>query len=366
MADLTLEDVAKRTGVSKMTVSAVLRNTGRISDDTRKRVLSVAEQMGYRVNAAARATRTGRFGTIALLMSTNEHQSYLSTTMLEAIHDALAEHDLHLSMAKLPDSRLDDEEAVPLMLQQYSADGLLIDYTWDIPPALIERIGGSNVPAVYMNTPLAVDAVYVDERNGGWQLTQYLLKLGHRRIAYVDTWWGRDFAHAHHSVGDRRAGYQNAMSEAGLEPEWFLLQRATPDQQRHELAEYLGRQDRPTALVTYWTSDAWPVLQVCNELQLQPGRDLSLASFCQPGDHAAHGFGLTTLSQPEATLGRRAVDMLIERMDQTDPLPAAVVNGRLVEGITTGHIPADAQLREHIATPSRGRHDPLPKGGDEK
>ena len=353
MADLTLEDVAKRTGVSKMTVSAVLRNTGRISDDTRKRVLSVAEKIGYRVNAAARATRTGRFGTIALLMSTNEHQSYLSTTMLEAIHDALAEHDLHLSMAKLPDSRLDDEDAVPLMLQQYSADGLLIDYTWDIPPALIERIARSNVPAVYMNTPLPADAVYVDERNGGRQLTEHLLKLGHRRIAYADTWWGSDFAHAHHSVGDRRAGYQDAMNEAGLEPEWFLLQRANPDQQRRHFAEYLTCEDRPTAIITYWTSDAWPALQVLNQLQLQPGRDLSLASFCQPGDHAAQGFALTALSQPEADLGHRAVDMLIERMDQTEPLPAAVVTGRLVEGITTGHSPLDAQPGDHINQPSR-------------
>jgi LacI family transcriptional regulator len=336
MADLTLEDVAKKSGVSKMTVSAVLRNTGRISDDTRRRVLSVADELGYRVNAAARATRTGRFGNIALLMSTNEHQSYLSPIMLEAIHDALAEQNLHLSIAKLPDTQLDSDDAVPLMLQQYSADGLLIDYTWDIPAKLMDRIARSNVPAVYMNTPVAADAVYVDECHGGRELAQHLIELGHQRIAYVDTWWGRDHEHAHHSVGDRRTGYADALAQAGIEPEWFLLERAKPDEQRAHLTEWLAREDRPSAIVTYWTSDAWPILQVCATLGIQPGLDLSLASFCQPNDHAAFGFGLTTLSQPEAQLGRRAVDMLNERMNGAAPLPPAVVRGRLVQGITSG------------------------------
>jgi LacI family transcriptional regulator len=349
-----------------MTVSAVLRNTGRISDDTRRRVLSVAEKLGYRVNAAARATRTGRFGNIALLMSSNEHQSYLSPTMLDAVHDALAEQDLHLSIAKLPDTQLDSDDAVPLMLQQYSADGLLIDYTWDIPAKLMDRIVRSNVPAVYMNTPVAADAVYVDECHGGRELTQHLIELGHRRIAYVDTWWGRTHEHAHHSVADRRAGYADALAQAGIEPEWFLLERAKPDEQRARLTAWLASEDRPSAIVTYWTFDAWPILQVCSELRLTPGQDLSLASFCQPGDHAAYGFGLTTLSQPEAALGHRAVDMLIQRMGQTDPLPPVVVTGRLEEGITTGHIPADAQSQEHIETPSRGRQDPLLKGGDKR
>ncbi len=335
MSELTLEDVAKKSGVSKMTVSAVLRNTGRISDQTRRRVLTVADELGYRVNAAARATRTGRFGNVALLMSTNEHQSYLSPVMLGAIHDALAEQDLHLSIAKLPDGQLDSGETIPLILQQYAADGLLIDYTWDIPPAMVDRIGTSSVPAIYMNTPGEADAAYVHEWHGGRQLTKHLIELGHTRIAYVDTWWGFEHDHAHHSVGDRRDGYADAMTEANLEPEWFLLQQATPNEQWQQLRGWLERPDRPTAVVTYWTSDAWPILNVCGQLGLQPGRDLSVASFAQPGDSGVYGFGLTVLSQPESALGHSAVEMLIERMNGARPLPAAVVEGKLITGTTT-------------------------------
>jgi LacI family transcriptional regulator len=318
-----------------MTVSAVLRNTGRISDDTRKRVLSVADEMGYRVNAAARATRTGRFGNVALLMSTNDNKSYLSSPMLNAIHDALSEDGMNLLMAKLPDETLRGEQAVPLILQQYAADGLLIDYTWNIPPALAGRIADGHVPAIYMNTPLQADAVYVDERGGGRELTQHLLQLGHRRIAYVDTWWGQNVQNAHHSVTDRREGYREALAEAGLSPQWFLMDQAKPDEQRHALQEFLAGEDRPSAVVTYWSSDAWPVLQSSALLGLRVGSDLSVASFCQPEDHAAYGFGLTCFSQPERELGRRAVDLLNERMNTPDPLPPVIVTGRLVTGITT-------------------------------
>ncbi|MFP4054441.1 MAG: substrate-binding domain-containing protein, partial [Phycisphaerae bacterium] len=189
-------------------------------------------------------------------------------------------------------------------------------------------------------------------------LTRHLIELGHTRIAYVDTWWGYEHDHAHHSVGDRRDGYADAIAEAGLEPEWFLLQEATPHEQWQQLGRWLRRPGRPTAVVSYWTADAWPILNICGKLGLQAGRDLSVASFAQPNDAGVYGFGLTVLSQPEASLGHAAVDVLIERMNGARPLPAAVVKGKLIVGETTAAPDAGREGNEEPSDgPSRERPD---------
>src|SRR5688572_11482874 len=98
---ITLKDVALQAGVSQMTASVVLNGSKPgvpVADDTRQRVLRAAEELGYQTNGAAKAIATGKFGCVALLLSTQPHVSTLPQRVLEGIHDALAERDMHLSL----------------------------------------------------------------------------------------------------------------------------------------------------------------------------------------------------------------------------------------------------------------------------
>ncbi|MCC5828229.1 MAG: LacI family DNA-binding transcriptional regulator [Phycisphaeraceae bacterium] len=337
MKAVTLSDIAQKAGVSVMTASAALRGKGRLSDETRKRVKEIAARLGYRANSVARATRTGRFDNITLLMSTEEHRSYLPPTLLDAIHDTLAGHELRLTLAKLPDQKLVDSGALPRILREYSSDGLLIDYTFEIPDALIRMIERQRTPAIFLNVMRPNNCVHVDEVYGGRALTEHLLELGHRRIVYVDTWWGERTEVSHHSVRDRRAGYEQAMTAARLRPRYLLAEQAHPPQLVEQFRSLLTGKDRPTAAVTYWTSDAWPLLRATRAVELLPGRDISIASFARPDDHAVQGLGLTAFIQPEREMGSEGVNRLIGLMKpRAEPAPPAVLRGGLQPGVTTG------------------------------
>src|SRR4051794_31301183 len=109
MARVTLADIAAEGGVDRRTVSRVLCNKaaeGGISVELAERIAIKARELNYIPNSFARAVREGKFNGAALLMSTVEGRSYLPSRLLDGIHDGLAEADMHLTVAKVPDEKL--------------------------------------------------------------------------------------------------------------------------------------------------------------------------------------------------------------------------------------------------------------------
>ena len=107
---MTIKQIAKAAGLSVPTISQVLNNTGRISDKTRKHVWKVCDELGYKPNASARAIRTGRFGAVTILLSREEHSSFLPRQLLDGINDEIVQRNLSLNIAQLPNAKLIDEQ----------------------------------------------------------------------------------------------------------------------------------------------------------------------------------------------------------------------------------------------------------------
>ena len=118
MARPTLKDIAECTGVTPMTVSRILRGTGRESEATVQRVSAVAAQMGYHPNGLARAMRRGSFNAVGLLRSTDPSAATITHSLLWAIERELLAHDLHLVMGQVPDEKLTDRNAAPRLLRE--------------------------------------------------------------------------------------------------------------------------------------------------------------------------------------------------------------------------------------------------------
>lgn len=141
---VTLKDVAARAGVGAMSVSAVLNGGGRgtryVSDEARQRIEDAARELGYRRNGSAANIRNGRFGAVALLLSTEEIRSYVTSSLLAAIHDELAARDTHLVVTRIPDKDLIDSAFVPKILRELMVDGLIINYIERIPAHLIQMV----------------------------------------------------------------------------------------------------------------------------------------------------------------------------------------------------------------------------------
>src|SRR3982751_6196015 len=185
MSRITLQDIASHVGVDRSTVSRVLSNKaaeGGISIELANRIILKARELNYIPNTSARAIRMGRFNCAALLMSTDSGRSYLPSRLLDGIHDGLAASDLHLTVAKVPDEKLNSEDYVPKILRTLMSDGLLVNYTHHLPEHLVEIVEQRQLPAVWINSKQPHDAIYPNNRRGAMLATERLLNLGHKKI----------------------------------------------------------------------------------------------------------------------------------------------------------------------------------------
>ncbi len=335
---VTLEQIAQEAGVSRNTVANVLngRNKENWGSTARRaeEIRAIAKRLGYQPHAAAKATATGRFDCVALLLSTRPHVSTLPQRVLEGIHDALAERDMHLSLFRLPDEQITDPQKLPKILRQSMADGLIVDYTHRIPGPLVELIKKNHLQAVWFNTLRATDCVRPDDCAAARAAAQHLIERGHRRITYVDFQPADSTAEMHYSVEHRRQGYREAMHEAGLTPDLTTGDtRALTDEERAEhLEQRLKVRNRPTAVICYSDSDAAKALFAACRLGLRIPEDLSLLTFSRQGSWP-HGQQMTRFASPEPQMGRALVEMLLQKIENPQKKPRArVLAYQLIEG----------------------------------
>jgi LacI family transcriptional regulator len=258
--------------------------------------------------------RQGRFNCIALLNSTTGTHSYLPPELLSGFHRALARRDQHLTVAQLPDESLTSEAHTPKILRTLMADGFLVNYHFRVPSQMQTLIRRHNIPSVWINHKQPRDSAYLDDLGAARRLTQHLLEIGHRRIAYVDCVHNLDDPTEHYSAFDRRGGYVKAMEEAGRTPRLIHAAGKAPREDRlGAVAEWLKTPDRPTAVLTYSNSDVLPIEYTAAWLGLRVPRDLSVATFSDP---RADDVGLkpTRMLNAWAELGEAAVELLQEKL----------------------------------------------------
>ncbi|HAI10773.1 MAG TPA: hypothetical protein DCM28_03655 [Phycisphaerales bacterium] len=321
MAQVTLKQIALDADVSEMTVSKVLSGryqpTQRRAIQRAEHIRKIAMKLGYQPNAAAKAIRSGRFGAISLLMSVKPYRGALFSKMLIGITDTLAERDMKLTMARLADDQLTDAAKLPMFLRETCCDGMLVNYTDDVPEQMVDLIDAHRLPAVWVNTQREHDCVSMDDLNASSHATQQLIELGHKQIAYVDYTHGPTKVNPHYSVAYRREGYEQAMREAGLPSRQIRCQegRLVPANKRVALSRsWLSRPDRPTAVVCYGPSnEALPIMHAAMMLGLDVPRDLSLITF---GENHVELLGpsIGMMIQPTEMMGRHAVEMLIQKI----------------------------------------------------
>lgn len=317
---ITMKDVARHAGVHQASVSVVLngsRSSAGVSADARERILAAASELGYRRNGSAGAMRTGRFGTLALLLSSEGGNSYLPSQLMSGLQRALAPEDLSLLVCCLPDEELDETGALPKILREQMCDGLLIDYNKRIPASMEETIERHCIPAVWINTRRDSDCVFPDDFEAGAHAARLLLQQGHRRIAYIDFVSPHpDDPSQHYSRRDRRDGFLNAMREAGL-PALAWDERPCRADPVAWCRDQLGKADRPTAAVGYATWAMEPLLLASASLRFSLPCDLSLVTF---GPEQSHWMcqTMTMLIEPHAEIARTATELLLAKIERPD------------------------------------------------
>lgn len=340
-ARVTINEIARRTGVSVQTVSRILGGMAHLhKPQTRAKVLKVAEELGYLPNSSARAMRTGRFGCVALVASAGR-TGPLPEALLRGAHDELAPRDIHLNFSVLPEERLTSDAFIPKILRQLMVDGLLINYHFNIPKQMANIIEMHRIPAVWINTERKADCVLPDDVAAGRMATERLLKLGHKFIVYVD------FSHPpgeppeHESATNRFEGYALAMRSAGLRPCIWPPKELFSSRTKLELAAELISSKRPTGVVTYAETEALAVFAAAKAMGVDVPGGLSIVAIWDRLLDSA-GWSIDTVVLPWYEVGRQAAAMLCRKLEAPKlPEQPVRVKPDLAEGCSAAppHIP---------------------------
>ncbi|OPG14402.1 LacI family DNA-binding transcriptional regulator [Microbispora sp. GKU 823] len=324
---VTIADVARLAGVSRQTVSNVLNSPDVVREETRQRVLRAVEELGYRVNQAARQMRTGRSRLIAIRIEPD--RDGINGSVLDRFLHGLTESAARSGYRVLLYTADDDQAEVDTfedLLGAYEPDAFVLTSTHhgDLRTAwLLDR----KVPFVTFGRPWSADSagashawVDVDGAAGTAAATRHLLDAGHRVIGFLGWPSGS-------GVGDdRREGWSRTLAAAGVDPAG--LSRATSDgvADGEKAAHDLLRSDLGvTALVCASDSLALGALHAARSpgLAWRPGSDAAERPVAVIGfddTPVAKAVGLTSLSQPLAQAAAHCVALLTTLLDgQTDP-----------------------------------------------
>ena len=328
----SIREIATKLGVSKSSVGLALNTPAEncpLSTKTRERIIRAAQEMGYRTNSLARSMRTGRFKAVSVTVGSH-HPFFLPAELIYGAESYLEKHGIHIIVSWLDEEKLASGTYVPKVLDEWACDGALIYCQHTFPESIQRQIDRFLIPAIWLNTKLDYDCVYVDDFQAARTATAHLIKLGHRRIAYACL---EGPTPGHYSEQDRLGGYRTAMSEAGLTPHILPPPTSVPlrdirEDQRHVFAKnILSHRRRPTAILCYEISIAAPLLVGAISLGMSVPRDLSLMAFGRMNFNDT-GHSISTIRLRLDEVGRRAAELILRKIEhpeiKTDPVAVPI------------------------------------------
>jgi len=307
---VTLQDIADRLGVSVATVSRALAGYDDVAPATRQRVLQAAQEMGYRPNIIARMLQKQRTDTIGFIIPTHGPRfsdPYFSE-LLTGVGNKAAEQEFDLLVStRAPGA--EELKAYERMVMERRVDGLLVVRTRQQDQRIAYLIEQRFPFVAFGRSDLGADFPYldVDGETGLRQLTQHLVGLGHRRIAYVSA--PLDLMFASH----RLEGYKEALVANSIPFDETLIAVGELTERSGYAAgrDFLTQDERPTAIIACNDLMALGVISAAQGLGLTVGHDVAVAGFDDiPLAEHSHP-PLTTMRQPIYEIGQRICEMVI-------------------------------------------------------
>ncbi len=318
---LTIRDVAAMTGVSQGTVSKVLNDAPGVGAETRSRVLKVIEDLDYHPNASARSLSARRTGSIGVIIPHTGSYSMASAywpVLLTAITESAAARNLNVLLSTAR-SEEDVDSAYRSILRGRRVDGLVVGAEQFGQKQLVELLfKGFAFVTVGKSRYVSHWHVDVDNIGGAREMTNHLIRLGHRRIVMLG-------GPSHFpSVQERLEGYRAAMVAAGLEPR--SGHSAYHDESASQtIKELLRVEPRPSALFVGAGDLVIPALAAARELGWAVPADLALAAFDDHPYFEHFDPAITAVSQPIHDLGQAAADLLFALMEGKTPATREVI-----------------------------------------
>ena len=306
---ITMRQIAARARVSVGTVSHVINHTAGVREPVRRRVLEAIERLGYQPSLLARGLRRNQTTIIGVIIPDISNPFF--PLVVRGVEDIAYQNSYRLMLCNA-DNDAQKEQVYFDELRAYRMAGLIV-----IPSAdsrLVAAAGtAGELPVVCLDRcpeGWKGDSITVDNTEGAYQATRYLLELGHRRIAAIT---GQ--LHVTSAV-ERLKGFKRALREFGITmaPEYIQEGRFDRLSGYEKSLMLLQFSPRPTAVFAANDLVALGVLAAMRELGLRCPEDVSLTGFDDLELASFTNPALTTVAQPAYQMGARAAALLFERL----------------------------------------------------
>ncbi|WP_062049526.1 substrate-binding domain-containing protein [Bacillus sp. JCM 19034] len=307
--NVTLKDIAEKIGVSSVTVSKAINNRGGVSEELKKKIKKIANDLGYQNNTVGKSTEEGLSYNIGVIIPERfigDDQSPFYLKFHQYITRKLEEYNYYSILQILSN---EDEQYLnlPRTYVENKVDGFII--LGQIKKSYIELLHSEGIPKVFLDfyTDLSqVDTVVTDNFYGMYEMTNFLIQNGHKKIAFIGN------IHTTSSIQDRFLGYYKSLLEHNIPLDRKLI---IPD--RDEEGKYIEL-DVPNPLPTAFVCN-------CDQIGFNFINKLSMIGYKVPEDCSVVGFDndvYSTISKPPMTttkvniedMSNAAVELIIDKL----------------------------------------------------
>ncbi len=310
----SLNDVAKRAGVSIATVSRVINNGTNVNEETRAKVLKAIKELKYQPSRVAKRLRSKSVSSNLLGMLIPDIQNPFYVDVFRGVEDVAYENNYAIIMCNFAQDEKKEKLYLDI-LQQESIDGLIAAPAHERDPKVLKLVK-DGLPIVCVDRGLEgvdVDVVVVNNEKGAYSAVDYLAKAGYRRIAYIS---GQKQIP---SSRYREDGYRKALEANGLEfdPEIVKYGDSKLGSAVKLCDDLLSLSNPPDAIFTGNNLITLGALETIHNRNLQIPSDVAIIGFDDMYWSISLNPPLSAVRQPAYEIGRRAGELLIQRI--SDP-----------------------------------------------
>lgn len=302
---VSIFDVAKKSGLSVVTVSRVLNGAESVREKNRQKVLDAIKELDYRPNAAARSLASGKTGIIGLIVTTLQDSFF--DAVVKELNEVLALQGYFLAISISTGIGSNDNH---YLIQEDRVDGLILLSPMEEDNYIVE-LKRRGIPYVLIDNQKPENDTYsitIDNFKGGYAAANHLLELGHTSIAHV---CGHDMFR---STRERRSGFEQALQERGLTPFEVVHGDFEIEVGYDTCNRWLNEGKLPTAVFTGDDNIALGVINALMEAGIQVPEQVSVVGYDDHYIASQLRPHLTTLRQPADKIGLAAADMILRRI----------------------------------------------------
>lgn len=306
---LTISDIARKAGVSKTTVSRVLNNRPDVDSDTRNKILSIINDLDYLPSSAAKSLSTGKRNLVGLIVPSLS--TFFSLEIIRGVAEGIADTQYELVLYTTSLSEY-NQKIYLRAIRNDLVDGIIIVLPRDQKENYLRSKHEIPIVAVdYPGVSILNPAITATNQQGSYEATKYLLGLGHKKIGFITGLMDLDCSK------QRLLGFETAMEEANLPIDYNFLTNGDFTRASGEriAADWLKREEKPTAIFASNDEMAIGVMNVAESLNISIPVDLSIIGFDDIQEAKLIRPPLTTVRQPLFNMGFHAAAGITKLID---------------------------------------------------